>query len=75
LLDFVEHSKAPARNRSPSHVVRVTGSDENPELRDLYMNLGDPLSGSSVAVHHDGLLFIGAVFDKAVLRCIGKRVK
>ncbi len=75
LLDFVEHSKAPDKNRSPSHVVRITGSDENPQLRDLYMNLGDPLSGSSVAVHHDGLLFVGAVFDRAVLRCIGKRVK
>ena len=75
LLQFVEHAKDPATNRSPSHVVRITGSNEKLENRDLYMNLGDPLSGSSVAVHRDGLLFIGAVYDKAVLRCIGKRTK
>lgn len=72
LLDFMAHAGDHAKP-SPSHVVRLTGHDEQLEVRDLYMNFGTPLSGSSVAVHHEGLLFVGAVFQPAVLRCAGKQ--
>jgi hypothetical protein len=35
----------------------------------LYLDLGDELSGSSVAASHKGELLIGSVFEERLLRC------
>lgn len=66
LLTFVAHSKDPAV-RSPSEVLWVdpTGQYE-PAVRSVYLELGDALSGSSVAAAWGSRLLIGSVFEHAL---------
>ena len=69
LLAFTQHA-ADARVASPSQVVRVRapGSDE-PVVEEVFLSLGDDLSGSTTgAVWRDRLL-IGAVFEDHFLDC------
>ncbi len=74
-LMFLKHAKN-ENNRSPSAIIKVVYLPERPyrflqEL--LYMNDGDPLSGSSVGAYYekDSLnndLLVGGVFDSILLR-------
>jgi len=66
LLDFSAHAKN-KNNRSPSQVFRVDITKKT--ITEIYASKGDPLSASSVAATIDQTLFIGGVFDEAVLVC------
>ena len=67
MLAFLGHAQSPAK-RSPSQVLRIGLGDPNaPIVETRYLNLGDPLSGSSVAVFYKGMILVGGVFDDGIL--------
>ena len=68
LLDFLGHAQDP-KKLSPSAVVKVTPAGDSTSFETIYVNTGEELSGSSVAVHDKGRLVIGAVFDPKYLNC------
>jgi hypothetical protein len=67
-FDFMAHSFN-GDYLSPSEVVRVDVNASELTVDRLYLNLGDELSGSSVAASHKGELLIGSVFEERLLRC------
>lgn len=67
-LKFVEHAKDVA-NRSPSQVLKVTLADGGFDLEEVYLNDGNPISGSSVAAPFERRLLIGSVFEPFILDC------
>lgn len=67
LLDFVGHSKS-SDNKSPSQVLRLIQDGDGYKVKEVYLNDGHELSGSSVAVPYKDELFIGVVFENKVLR-------
>lgn len=75
MLKFLAHAKSP-ENRSPSQILKLVYLPETDYKflqEELYLNKGEPLSGSSVGVYfekEDGTndLFIGSVFDSKILR-------
>ncbi len=68
LLDFLAHAQD-ATKHSPSAVVKVTPAGNSTAYETIYMNAGEELSGSSVAVHDEGRLIIGSVFEPHFLNC------
>ena len=73
LLTFVKYSKDP-EELSPSQVLKVTV--QKPGLYtvdEIYLNSGEPLSGSSVAAVFGDTMLIGSVFDTRLLLCKMKR--
>lgn len=69
LATYTEHASDPA-NLSPSHVVVVRPFEGGGgEASTAYLDEGAELSGSSVGATYKNRLFIGAVFDPAVLVC------
>jgi arylesterase / paraoxonase len=68
LLDFVAHAQDAAK-RSPSAVVKVTPAGDASTFETIYVNTGEEISGSSVAVRHEGRLVIGSVFEPQILNC------
>jgi arylesterase / paraoxonase len=69
LLTFVKHSKDPAV-RSPSQVIRIRVKESGEySVDDIYLNLGDEISGSSVSVSYRNRMLIGSVFDTHFLDC------
>jgi arylesterase / paraoxonase len=68
LLQFLSHSKDSLK-RSPSQVLKIDVQDLNvPIVTQVYLNDGNPLSGSSVATVYKDRLLIGGVFDDGVLQ-------
>ncbi|AWV97085.1 SMP-30/gluconolactonase/LRE family protein [Arcticibacterium luteifluviistationis] len=75
LLKFVSHAKK-ASNRSPSQVLKIVylpDTDYKFLQEELYLDNGDPLSGSTVAAFYqskDGKndLFVGSVYEPKILR-------
>ncbi|WP_417465431.1 SMP-30/gluconolactonase/LRE family protein [Kordiimonas sp.] len=67
-LKFPGHAKDGA-NRSPSQVLRLTFDGEAFEMEEIYLNDGEPLSGSSVAAPAGNRFLIGGVFDPLILDC------
>ncbi|TNE59438.1 MAG: hypothetical protein EP340_02820 [Alphaproteobacteria bacterium] len=69
-LKFGPHAKD-AANMSPSHVLKVTRGAEahGGAVDQIYLGLGDEISGSSVAIEAAGKVFIGQVFDPFLLAC------
>ena len=73
LLDFVGHSKNTGKP-SPSQVLKLTAIDSDErgisdfDIEEVYLNNGEQLSGSSVALHYQGQVFIGVVFESKLLR-------
>jgi len=64
----VEHVGNPAK-KSPSEVLKITPHGSKVfGVEKVYVNDGEQLSGSSVAVTYKGEIFIGAVFEKKLLR-------
>ena len=54
-------------DRSPSQVLWVdTGGATDPPVRPVYLNLGEEISASSVAVPHGDRLLIGSVYESFV---------
>jgi arylesterase/paraoxonase len=69
LLDFVSHA-ADEKNLSPSQVVRLIPRAGGGGVADtVYLNLGDQLSGSSVAATYGDLMLVSGVFDPKILVC------
>lgn len=75
LLTFVSHAADPA-TLAPSQVLRATKSAEGKwRIEEIYLNLGEELSASSVAARYGGRLLIGPVFDDHFLDCRLGRVE
>ena len=72
LMDFSAHAKNPEK-RSPSQVFRVDVQKKS--IQEIYASEGDPLSGASVAAQLDNKIFMGSVFDPAVMACEQKQEK
>ena len=72
MLAFLGHAQDSGK-RSPSQVLRIDLSNPQvPRVETRYLNLGDPLSGSSVAAFYKGTLLVGGVFDDGVLLLEGQ---
>lgn len=67
-IDFPAHG-ANAANRSASQVLRVRLDEEEPVVTEVYLNDGNPMSGSSVGAPYKDRLLIGAVFEPFILDC------
>ncbi|WP_417449975.1 SMP-30/gluconolactonase/LRE family protein [Kordiimonas sp.] len=67
-LAFPAHARD-AANRSPSQVIRVRFDGTGFESEEIYLNDGDPLSGSSVAAPIGNRFLLGAVFEPFFLDC------
>ncbi|MCF6293177.1 MAG: SMP-30/gluconolactonase/LRE family protein [Robiginitomaculum sp.] len=70
LLDFSAHAKDPSK-LSPSQVFRV--NIDKKTVKEVYLAADGLLNASSVAASIDDLLFIGGVFDEAILVCQQKK--
>ncbi len=69
LLSFVAHVGDP-KKKSPSQVLRVSvAGKQDSEFKEVYLNMGEELSGSSVAAVRGNRMFVGAVFDPFILDC------
>jgi len=69
LLDFIGHAGDPAA-LSPSQVVRVElGENGGGKAGTIYLNLGEEISGISVAAGYGDLMLLGQVFEPEVLVC------
>ncbi len=69
LVDFINHA-GDARQISPSQVVRLIPREGGGGIADtVYLNLGDQLSGSSVAASYGDKMLISGVFDPKILVC------
>lgn len=67
-IDFPAHA-AESLNRSPSQVLKVTFDGSAFTVLEVYLNDGNPLSGSSVAAPYAQRLLIGSVFEPFMLDC------
>jgi arylesterase/paraoxonase len=70
MLKIAAHA-ADAAKLSPSHVIRLVPRDDGQggQVEQIYLDLGDEISGSSVAVEHNGQMLVGQVFDDYILLC------
>lgn len=69
LTDFMAHA-SDEKNLSPSQVVRLVPRDGGGGTADtIYLNLGDELSGSSVAASYGDVMLVSGVFDPKILAC------
>ncbi|RFS14058.1 strictosidine synthase family protein [Emticicia sp. C21] len=68
LLAFLAHSKDHSK-LSPSEVVKISFENEKPMVESIYLNDGNPLSGSSVGAVWRNKMLIGSVFGDKVLLC------
>jgi arylesterase/paraoxonase len=68
LLAFVAHAKDSTK-ASPSQVLRITPKEGNTYVVDeIFMDDGQGLSGSSIALRYKDQLFVGGVFQPRILR-------
>lgn len=70
ILAFSAHARD-AANLSPSQVLKVSPAAEGRggTIDEIYLNLGEEISGVSVAAVHEGRMVLGAVMDPKVLVC------
>jgi arylesterase/paraoxonase len=69
LLSFVKHSQDPSK-LSASQVLHVTPKPGGEyDIKEIYLNAGDEISGSSVAAVFKSHMLIGAVFEPKFLDC------
>lgn len=67
LLKFLKHAKN-SESRSPSQVLKINVNNlDHPVTTEIYINDGNPISGSSCAAVFKDRLLIGSVFDEGVL--------
>lgn len=72
MLVFLGHSKD-AKKKSPSEVLKISFPKGQKEVvTQVYLNDGNPLSGSSVAAPYKGKIYVGGVFDDGVLVLLNK---
>ena len=67
MLKFVAHAKDSTK-KSPSQVFKLIPEKNSYKVEEVYLNDGEELSGSSVAVRYKNDLFIGVVFERKLLR-------
>lgn len=65
---FLDHAKD-AANNSPSQVVRFRAEGDSFQMREVYMNAGEEISGASVAAPAGRRMLIGSVFEPFILDC------
>lgn len=68
LLDFLAHAEDEEK-LSPSAVVKVAPAGDSTTFETIYVNAGEEISGSSVAVARNNRLVIGSVFESKYLSC------
>ena len=69
LLTFVQHTEDASRF-APSQVIRVGDPDADaPLVEEVFLSLGEDLSGSSVGAVHGDRLLVGSVMDEGILDC------
>jgi arylesterase/paraoxonase len=69
LLQFMAHAEDPAE-LSPSQVLRISRDSEGRyAVNEVYLDLGEQLSASSVAAVRGSRLLIGGIFDPRFLDC------
>jgi arylesterase / paraoxonase len=69
VLDFAGHA-GDAKKLSPSQVLRITAPSATAgEARQVYLDTGAEISGSSVAAVHNGRMLVGSVFEPKFLNC------
>lgn len=67
LLKFSNHANNPM-SPSPSQVFKLKRSEDGYEMEKVFENDGEMISASSVAVHVNGNLFVGGVFDDKIIK-------
>ena len=70
LMAFLSHASDPAK-LSPSQVVRL--EPEEKRAGTIYLNLGEEISGISVAAGYGDVMLLGQVFEPQVLVCSQSR--
>ena len=69
LLTFVQHAGDASRH-SPSQVIRIGDPDTDaPIVEEVFLSLGEDLSGSSVGAVYGDRLLVGSVMDDGILDC------
>jgi arylesterase/paraoxonase len=69
LLTFVQHT-GDADQLAPSQVIRISQPDTDaPRVEEVFLSLGEDLSGSSVGTAHGDRLLVGSVMDDGILDC------
>jgi arylesterase/paraoxonase len=68
LLSFVSYSKDPSKH-APSQVLKILPAGKGYEIREVYLNRGEEISGASSAAYFRGRLLIGASYDDHFLDC------
>ena len=69
LLTFVQHA-GDANRFAPSQVIRVRDPEaDSPLVEEVFLSLGEDLSGSSVAAAYGDRLLVGSVMDEGILDC------
>ncbi len=66
IIAFLGHAGDPAKH-SPSQVVRI--EPDTKRAGTIYLNLGEEISGISVAAGYGDLMLLGQVFEPEVLVC------
>jgi arylesterase / paraoxonase len=67
MLKFIGHAKDSSK-KSPSQVFKLSPNGSSYKVEEIYLNNGEQLSASSVAVRYKDDLFIGVVFESKVLQ-------
>jgi hypothetical protein len=69
LLTFVQHAQNSAKI-SPSQILHlIPDTVDGTDVKEIYLNLGEEISASSVAAIYNKRMLIGAVFDAKFLDC------
>ncbi len=65
LVRYMSHK----RPYAPSQILHVLAPDTAPEVREVYLDLGEQISGASVGAARGKRLLIGAIADAKLLDC------
>lgn len=69
MLAFLAHARN-SSNKSPSQVLKINWKPETKtKIEEIYLNDGNILSGSTVAVSYGKNILIGSVFEPFILWC------
>ena len=69
LLTFVKHQNDPSK-LAPSQILKILPAGKGDyEVKEIYLNNGEELSGSTVAVLYRNRMLIGSVLDDHILDC------
>ena len=73
MITFLKHA-GNKENLSPSQILEVFRNDNGGySFKEIYLNLGDEISGCSVAAGYKDRLLLGAIFENHFLDCTLKK--